>query len=192
MTPEQIKLVQTSFESVKPIAPQAAALFYDRLFEIAPDVRALFPADLTDQKQKLMSMIAVAVDNLHQVEQIVPAVQDLGRRHATYGVRAAHYQSVGEALICDTQAQAERFVALFHGDAPAAIGVVNAEQHDPSACAIVNVAYVRGPSLGTARNHDDAFQIVRILVVGVASENAIRTVRPAAYFTLRRVKEFAV
>jgi hemoglobin-like flavoprotein len=99
MTPEQIKLVQTSFGSVKPIAPQAAALFYDRLFEIAPDVRALFPADLTEQKQRLMSMIAIAVDNLHQVEQIVPAVQALGRRHATYGVRAAHYQSVGEALI---------------------------------------------------------------------------------------------
>jgi len=99
MTPEQIKLVQTTFESVKPIAPQAAELFYDRLFEIAPDVRALFPADLTEQKRKLMSMIAIAVDNLHQVEQIVPAVQGLGRRHATYGVRAAHYQSVGDALI---------------------------------------------------------------------------------------------
>jgi hypothetical protein len=111
-------------------------------------------------------------------------------------VRAADDQAVdyevGKALICDTKAQAERFVALFHGDAPAAIGVVNAEQHDPSACAIVNVAYVRGPSLGTARNHDDAFEIVRILVIGVASENTIRTVPPAAYFTLLRVKEFAV
>jgi hypothetical protein len=111
-------------------------------------------------------------------------------------VRAADAQAmdyeVGKALICDTKAQAERFVALFHGDAPAAIGVVNAEQRNPSACAIVSVAYVRGPSLGTARNHDDAFQIVRILVVGVASENAIRAVRPAAYFTLLRVKEFAV
>jgi hypothetical protein len=109
----------------------------------------------------------------------------------SFPVRAADDQAVdyevGEALICDTQAQAERFVALFHGDAPAAIGVVNAEQHDPSACAIVNVAYVRGPSQGTARNHDEAFEIVRILVVGVASENAIRTVRPAAYFTLLRV-----
>jgi hemoglobin-like flavoprotein len=99
MTPEQIKLVQTSFESVKPIAPQAAALFYDRLFEIAPDARPLFPADLTEQKQKLMSMIAVAVDNLHQVEQIVPAVQALGRRHGPM-VRAVQWrQSVGEALI---------------------------------------------------------------------------------------------
>jgi hypothetical protein len=99
---------------------------------------------------------------------------------------------VGKAVICDTQAQAERFVASFHGDAPAAIGVVNAEEHDPTACAIVNVAYVRGPSLGTARNRDDAFEIVRILVIGIESENAMRPVRPAAYFSLLRVKEFAV
>jgi hypothetical protein len=105
--------------------------------------------------------------------------------------QAVDYE-VGNALICDTQAQAERFVALFNGDAPAAIGVVNAEQHNPSACAIVNVAYVRGPSLGTARNRENAFEIVRILVIGVEAENAVRSVRPAAYFSLLRVKEFAV
>jgi hypothetical protein len=99
---------------------------------------------------------------------------------------------VGQALICDTQAQAERFVALFHGDTPAAIGFVNAEQHNPTACAIANVAYVRGPSLGTARNRDDAFEIVRILVIAVQSESAMQPVRPAAYFSPLRVKEFAV
>jgi hemoglobin-like flavoprotein len=99
MTPEQIKLVQESFKSVKPIAPQAADLFYGRLFEIAPDVRSLFPSDLTEQKQKLMVMIGTAVGNLHQIEKIVPAVQDLGRRHATYGVQNPHYKPVGEALI---------------------------------------------------------------------------------------------
>ena len=111
-------------------------------------------------------------------------------------VRAADEEAVdyetGKALICDTRAQAERFVALFNGDAPAAVGVVNAEQHDPTACAIANVAYVRGPSLGTARNRENAFEIVRILVVGVQSESAMRPVRPAAYFSLLRVKEFAV
>jgi len=99
MTPEQITLVQDSFKKVLPIAPQAADLFYGRLFEIAPNVRPLFPADLTSQKQKLMAMIGTAVTNLHQVEKIVPAVQDLGRRHATYGVQALHYKPVGEALI---------------------------------------------------------------------------------------------
>lgn len=99
MTPEQVKLVQDSFKLVQPIAPQAADLFYNRLFEIAPTVRPLFPNDLSGQKSKLMSMIGTAVNNLHQVEKIVPAVQDLGRRHVAYGVTADHYKPVGEALI---------------------------------------------------------------------------------------------
>lgn len=99
MTPEQVALVQESFKSVRPIAPQAADLFYGRLFEIAPQVRALFPTDMAEQKQKLMSMLATAVNNLHQVEKIIPAVQDLGRRHVNYGVTAEMYAPVGESLI---------------------------------------------------------------------------------------------
>ena len=99
MTPEQVGLVQESFKKVQPIAAQAADLFYGRLFEIAPQVRPLFPADLKEQKRKLMAMLGTAVTNLHQVDKIVPAVQDLGRRHAGYGVTAEHYKPVGEALI---------------------------------------------------------------------------------------------
>ena len=99
MTPEQVKLVQTSFEKVAPIAPQAADIFYDRLFEIAPEVKPLFLDDMSEQKAKLMSMLATAVTSLHEVEKIIPAVEDLGRRHVKYGVKAEHYQPVGEALI---------------------------------------------------------------------------------------------
>lgn len=99
MTPEQVKFVQDSFKSVEPIAAQAGDLFYARLFEIAPEVRPMFPADITAQRDKLMQMLSVAVHNLHQVEKIVPAVQDLGKRHAGYGVKEAHYDKVGEALL---------------------------------------------------------------------------------------------
>jgi hemoglobin-like flavoprotein len=99
MTQAQVKLVQDSFAKVAPIADKAADLFYDRLFTIAPETRALFPQDLTAQKRKLMQMLATAVTNLHQVEKIVPAVEDLGRRHATYGVTDAHYAPVGAALL---------------------------------------------------------------------------------------------
>jgi hemoglobin-like flavoprotein len=99
MTPAQVSLVQESFKKVEPIAPQAADLFYNRLFEIAPDVRPMFPDDLSSQKEKLMSMIGTAVNNLHQVETIIPAVQELGRKHVGYGVTADHYKPVGEALI---------------------------------------------------------------------------------------------
>ncbi|SFI22735.1 globin family protein [Albimonas pacifica] len=99
MTPEKVALVQTSFKKVAPIADTAADIFYARLFEIAPEVRSLFPEQMGDQKKKLMQMLATAVNNLHKVETIVPAVQDLGRRHVAYGVKDAHYDTVGAALL---------------------------------------------------------------------------------------------
>ncbi|MEO1281941.1 MAG: globin family protein [Pseudomonadota bacterium] len=99
MTPEQVSLVQSSFEKVVPIAPQAADIFYTKLFEIAPETRKLFPQDMSEQKSKLMTMLGTAVGNLHQIDTIVPAVQDLGRKHVGYGVTAEQYKPVGEALI---------------------------------------------------------------------------------------------
>ncbi len=101
MTPEQVKLVKESFWKILPIAGLAADLFYDRLFEIAPEVRPLFPDDLVAQKKKLMAMLAIAVTNLHQVDKIAPAVEDLGRRHIAYGVTAKHFEPVGAALLWD-------------------------------------------------------------------------------------------
>lgn len=99
MTPDQVALVQESFKQVAPIADKAADLFYDRLFMIAPEVRPLFPADLSEQKKKLMQMLTTAVINLHQVEKILPAVEELGRRHASYGVTDKHFEPVGAALL---------------------------------------------------------------------------------------------
>ncbi|GJE50018.1 Bacterial hemoglobin [Methylobacterium tardum] len=99
MTPEQIKRVQDSFAKVRPIAGTAADLFYGRLFEIAPQVRALFPEDMAEQKQKLMAMLGLAVANLAHPGTVVPALQDLGRKHVAYGTQAAHYEPVGAALL---------------------------------------------------------------------------------------------
>ena len=99
MTPNQIKLVQTSFAQVAPIAATAADLFYGRLFEIAPQVRAMFPDDLSEQKKKLMAMLGTAVAGLSHLDTLMPAVQALGRRHGGYGVKAQHYASVGSALL---------------------------------------------------------------------------------------------
>jgi hemoglobin-like flavoprotein len=99
MTPQQIELVQTSFKKVVPIAGTAADLFYGRLFEIAPEVRSMFPEDMKEQKIKLMSMLGTAVTNLHKLETILPAVKALGERHKGYGVTAAHYAPVGAALL---------------------------------------------------------------------------------------------
>ena len=99
MTAEQKRLVQETFQLVVPIREQAAAMFYDRLFVLDPSTRPLFKGDMKRQGALLMAMIATAVNGLNRLDEIVPAVQDLGRRHATYGVRNEHYATVGTALL---------------------------------------------------------------------------------------------
>jgi nitric oxide dioxygenase len=99
MTPAQIALVQSSFEKVLPISEQAAAIFYSRLFELAPQVRALFEGDMTAQGRKLMAMLGTVVSVLDRPDVLVPAAERLAERHVGYGAQPAHYAVVGQALI---------------------------------------------------------------------------------------------
>ena len=99
MTPEQVPLIQTSWEKVKPISETAAELFYGRLFEIAPEVQPYFKGDMKEQGRKLMMMIGTAVNALNDLEAVVPAIQDMGKRHVGYGVKPEDYDSVGAALL---------------------------------------------------------------------------------------------
>jgi hemoglobin-like flavoprotein len=99
MTPNQIQLVQSSFAKVLPISEQAAAIFYARLFELAPDVRSLFKGDMAEQGRKLMAMLRTVVGTLDRLDVLVPVAQRLAERHVGYGVEAAHYAVVGAALI---------------------------------------------------------------------------------------------
>src|SRR5580765_8635795 len=99
VTDVQRKLVQSTFAAIVPIADDAAMLFYQRLFEIAPELRSMFRGDMTEQRKKLMQMLTAAVKGLDRLDQLVPVVEDLGRRHAGYGVADAHYDTVGAALL---------------------------------------------------------------------------------------------
>lgn len=99
MTPEMIEHVQNSWEKVKPISETAATLFYGRLFELDPSLEKLFSGDMEEQGKKLMTMLGTAVAGLRNLEAIIPAVEALGKRHVGYGVEAAHYETVGAALI---------------------------------------------------------------------------------------------
>jgi nitric oxide dioxygenase len=99
MTPDQVKLVQQSFAKVAPISEAAAVLFYDRLFEVAPQVKAMFPADMTEQRRKLMAMLAAVVNGLGDLPSILPAASALAKRHVSYGTKAEHYPVVGGALL---------------------------------------------------------------------------------------------
>ncbi|MFL5539248.1 MAG: globin domain-containing protein, partial [Longimicrobiaceae bacterium] len=99
MTPESKRLVQESWTLVEPIAETAAALFYGRLFELDPSLRPMFRGDMREQEKKLMQALTVVVRGLDRLDQLVPAVEALGRRHAGYGVRDEHYATVAAALL---------------------------------------------------------------------------------------------
>jgi hemoglobin-like flavoprotein len=100
MTPKQKQLVQNSWEKVLPISEAAATLFYGRLFELDPSTRPLFKhTNMPEQRKKLMNMIGAAVNGLNALDQLIPAVSNLGRRHMAYGVTDEHYTTVGKALI---------------------------------------------------------------------------------------------
>jgi nitric oxide dioxygenase len=104
MTPTQIESIRHSWAQVEPIAEQAAVLFYGRLFELDPSLKRLFRhTDMAAQGKVLMQTLTVVVKSLDRLDQLLPAVQALGRRHAGYGVRPEHFDTVGAALLWTLQ-----------------------------------------------------------------------------------------
>src|SRR5437016_14096380 len=99
MTPDQVKLVQQTFAKVAPISGRAAGISYAGLFEVAPAVKGMFPADMTEQRKKLMATLAVVVNGLSNLESILPSASALATRHVSYGAKPEHYPVVGGALL---------------------------------------------------------------------------------------------
>jgi len=99
MKVDQIKLVQETFDKVRPISEEAAKLFYNRLFELDPSLKSLFKGDMKTQGKMLMQMLDYAVTGLDRLDTIILTIQNLGIRHASYGVKDEYYETVGEALL---------------------------------------------------------------------------------------------
>jgi len=100
MTPRQVELIRESWTSLEPVQDVTAALFYARLVELDPALGRLFRnADMDQQNKILMQTLTVVVKSLDRLDQLVPAIEALGRRHAGYGVRADHYETGGTALL---------------------------------------------------------------------------------------------
>lgn len=99
MTPEQITLIQSSWAKVVPIKDTAAELFYGKLFELDPAVKPMFRGDMAEQGRKLMMSLNVVVNGIANLGDLVPNIQEMGRRHVAYGVKAQHYDSVGAAIL---------------------------------------------------------------------------------------------
>jgi hemoglobin-like flavoprotein len=103
MTLRQIELVQESFNLVAPALESAAMTFYDRLFQLDPSLRRMFHSPQEDQARKLGHVLTIVVKGLSRPQQILGAVEELGRRHPVYGVRAEHYATVGAVLLWTLQ-----------------------------------------------------------------------------------------
>lgn len=99
MTSHQISLIRQSWPQILLIRDLAGQLFYQRLFELNPALRRLFPEDLQPQRRKLLQMLHQIVSHLDKLDTFLPQIQALGRRHSGYGAEPAHYQQVGEALL---------------------------------------------------------------------------------------------
>ncbi|WP_394791427.1 globin family protein [Rhodoferax sp.] len=126
MTPADITLIRSSFALVQPIAPQAAALFYDNLFAADPQLRPLFQGSMAHQGERLMTMIASAVGLLDRPDALLPVLRNLGARHVGYGVLPRHYDTVGAALLKTLgQGLGEAFTPATHDAWAALYGVVS-------------------------------------------------------------------
>ncbi|WP_018411543.1 globin family protein [Methyloversatilis thermotolerans] len=99
MNAQQIELLKSSWAKVVPIKDTAAELFYGKLFEMDPAVKPLFKGDMKEQGRKLMAAINTVVNGVDKLDTMVPILQDMGRRHVAYGVKDAHYDTVGAALL---------------------------------------------------------------------------------------------
>ena len=98
LTATQIELIRDSFYRLEPNV-EVAEMFYDRLFEIAPELRALFRSDMTGQGMRFMRTLRVVVQNLDEPEALRPDLMKLAQGHAAYGIKTEHFRPMGQALI---------------------------------------------------------------------------------------------
>lgn len=99
MTPEQAQIVRLTFAQVIDRKIEVGRMFYERLFLIAPETKAMFSTDIEAQSRKLMDTLATAIGSLRDTPTLVSMLEALARRHVGYGVRDEHYDKVGEALL---------------------------------------------------------------------------------------------
>ena len=104
MKPEQIKLVKKTWKILMGINPTIIGdAFYSKLFTDHPAIRKLFPSDMNQQYIKLVDMLTSIIMNLDHLESVSEEIIAMSNRHTGYGVKPAHYEMVGSALLWTLQ-----------------------------------------------------------------------------------------
>ncbi|MCF0065848.1 globin domain-containing protein [Dyadobacter chenwenxiniae] len=99
MTDRKTLTIKNTWSYVIAQPELAGELFYEKLFELDPTLRGMFPPDLGHQAQKLTDMITYMVRRMQAMPDIQKEIDALAVRHAGYGVHDAHYITVGGALL---------------------------------------------------------------------------------------------
>jgi hemoglobin-like flavoprotein len=99
LTREQKCLIRQSFARLEPASDLVAALFFLKLFDLDPSLRALFKGSLKAQGRKFMAAMRIALISLDHQEQLEPVLKLLGVHYRHYGVQAGHYVTFARALI---------------------------------------------------------------------------------------------
>lgn len=100
MTTEQKNIIKNTWLKIATLDDKVVgALFYDRLFSIAPEVRPLFLNPVPEQSKKLMVMLHFMVRNVDQPNEISTTISALAKRHDGYSVKPYHYAIAGNALL---------------------------------------------------------------------------------------------
>lgn len=95
-TKEEINVIQDTFKKVQ--FTDCWKLLYDKLFELDPGSAKLFKGDIGDQQHRIMNMMKTVSEGLNNPNIILPAIQDLGKRHSDYGVEEKQYETFKTAL----------------------------------------------------------------------------------------------
>lgn len=120
-----IERIESSFNLLAPRGPELVDRFYAMLFARYPAVRPMFPTEMTEQKRKLLSSIALVIQNLRNLEQVRNVLFEMGRRHAGYGALPTHYVAVRDTLIDVMAAMTgPQWTAQLTGDWKAALDFV--------------------------------------------------------------------
>src|SRR5579871_5690333 len=104
MDEAQKTLVRATFARIAPIADEAGVMLYENIFAIDPELRGLFKTDIRSQAKKIMAVLAIAIASLDRLDEIMPTVRELGRKHVAYGVKERDYDTGGVALMMTLQA----------------------------------------------------------------------------------------
>ncbi|MEL6660762.1 MAG: globin domain-containing protein [Bacteroidota bacterium] len=134
LSEEQLDILHESLIVVKNNKDLATSVFYEKLFEIDPTLRRLFPPDLTEQADKALFAFGAVAAQIQNVGTLGDLTRDLAVRHVNYGVLPQHYTQVGGAVLATIE-------VVFGDDITPAVTDAWRKAYDLIATAMIAEAY---------------------------------------------------